>query len=156
MVRMIRYLASLVIFLSIVSLAMGVVFIVQGVSKENWMKTAMQQEKITVGLSDTQIKRGEVIDNGTELQVAGDTIRGHRHAIAPTYSDLLGGKPFDPTNPKQLTYVQGLNLENYLYLGVLGFGVTQVVMATGVFMIVMAIALAATGVALCRLSRGLT
>lgn len=156
MTRVICCLAVLVIFLSVVSLAIGVVFVVQGISKENWMKTAMRQEKVTIGLTDEQIKKGEVIDNSAELQIAGDTIRGHRHAIAPTYNDLLGGKPFDPTNPKQLTYIQGLNLENYLYLGVLGFGVTQVVMAAGAFMIIVAIALAATGVVLFRLSKGLT
>jgi len=52
-----------------------------------------------------------------------------------------------------LSYAQALNLENYLYLAVLGFGVTDIVLASGVFMIIMGIALGATGVTLFALAR---
>jgi len=45
-------------------------------------------------------------------------------------------------------------MENYLYLGVLGFGVTTIVIGTGVFMIVTGLALGATGVVLLQLTRG--
>jgi hypothetical protein len=65
----------------------------------------------------------------------------------------LGEKRFDPTDPKQLTYAQALNLENYLYLAVIGFGLAQSVIANGVFMIVTGIALGGTGAALFRLAR---
>jgi len=52
-----------------------------------------------------------------------------------------------------LTYAQAQNLENYLYLAVLSFGVTDISMAAGGFMIVMALALGATVVALMRVAR---
>ena len=96
---------------------------------------------------------GEVIDSAREAEIAGDTVREHRHGIAPTYGDLLGEEKFNPTNPQQLTYAQALNLENYLYLAVLGFGVTQVVIGSGAFMVITGLALGGTGTALLKLNK---
>ncbi len=84
---------------------------------------------------------------------AGDTIREHRRGIAPSYSDLLGDGRYDPTDPQQLTYAQALNLENYLYLAVVAFGLTQSVIVSGVFMVVTGLALGGTGVVLYRLGQ---
>jgi len=53
----------------------------------------------------------------------------------------------------QLTYAQALNIENYLYLAVTAFGVFTVVKAAGAFMIVMGLALGATGYSLWSLSK---
>ena len=153
MLRIVRYLAILVVLLGVVGVVMGAVFIGQGVVKNNLLVTAMRQEKITLGIPSDEIAAGEMIDNAKEAQIAGDTIREHRHEIAPTYGDLLGGKQFDPTNPTELTYAQAMNLENYLYLAVLGFGVTDVVMATGAFMVVMGIALLGSGIGLFLLAK---
>jgi len=52
-----------------------------------------------------------------------------------------------------LSYAQALNMENYLYLAVLGFGVTTVITGTGAFIVIMGIALGATGVVLLRLTK---
>jgi hypothetical protein len=147
---MIRKLSVLVLIIGVISIIVGAIFISQGVVKNNLLVTAMRQEKITLGIASDKIAAGEVIDNAKEAQIAGDTVREHRHSIAPTYGDLLGDKQFDPTDPKQLTYAQSLNLENYLYLAVLGFGVTQVVIACGVFMILNGVALSGIGIALRR------
>ncbi len=154
--NMIRGLAIMVLFLGLVAVVLGGVFIAQGVAKDNLLVTAMQNEKITLGIPSEKLAEGEVIDSAQEAEVAGDTVREHRHGIAPTYGDLLGDKQFDPTNPKQLTYAQALNLENYLYLAVLGFGITQVAIGSGAFMVVMGIALGGTGAALYRLNRRLS
>jgi hypothetical protein len=145
-----KILAIFVIVLGVVGVAIGGVFVGQGFAKDNLLKTAMQQEKITLGIPSDELAAGEVIDTAKEAEIAGDTVREHRHTIAPTYGDLLGGKQFDPTNPEQLIYAQALNLENYLYLAVLGFGVTQIAMGAGAFMIIMGLALVATGTVLVR------
>ena len=86
-----------------------------------------------------------IVDTAAEAQLAGDTVREHRHGISPTYGDLLAGERFDPTNPAQLSYAQALNLENYLYLGVASFGIFTVIKALGAFMIVTSLGLGATG-----------
>jgi hypothetical protein len=134
-----KKLGIIVILFAVVSLAMGIVFIQQGFAKEAFLTNAMNQEQITIGGVEG------VIDTAQEAQIAGDTVREHRHSIAPTYGDLLGEGQFDPTDTRQLTYAQALNLENYLYLAVASFGVFTVVKVTGVFMIVMGLALGVVG-----------
>jgi len=154
MARISRYLAIMVLLAGVVGVVIGSVFITQAVEKNNWMKEAMQVEKVTLGLDEAVVAKGEVVDSAEEAQVAGDVIREHRRNIASTYEELLAGGRFDPTNPKQLSYAQALNMENYLYLGVLGFGVTTVIIGTGVFMIITGLALGTTGVLLLQLPRG--
>ena len=145
--RMSRYLALVVIICAVISLAIGIVFIQQGFAKEAFLTEAMQQEEITMDGVEG------IIDTPEEAQTAGDTVREHRHGIAPTYGDLLGGERFNPTDPTQLSYAQALNLENYLYLAVASFGVFTIVKVTGVFMIVMGLALGSTGFGLLRVGR---
>jgi hypothetical protein len=58
----------------------------------------------------------------------------------------LGGKQFDPKNPKDLVYAQAMNMENYLYLAVMGFGLAQLATASGVFMIIIGVAIGGTGI----------
>jgi len=137
-----------VLILAVVSIGVGTTFIVQAQQKENWMQDAMRTEKVNLGIPEAAAKAGDVIDTSQEAQAAADTIRGHRHNIASTYQELLGGKQYDPTNPKQLTYTQAINMENYLYLAVLGFGVTTALKGAGAFMILTGITFGATGTAL--------
>ena len=142
-----RYLGFVVIVIGVVALAMGIVFIQQGFAKEAFLREAMEQEQITLeGVEG-------IIDTAEEAQIAGDTVREHRHGIAPTYGDLLGGERFNPADPTQLSYAQALNLENYLYLAVASFGVFTMAKGAGAFMIVMGVGLGATGFALWRMSR---
>ncbi|MBA7633967.1 hypothetical protein ES703_41538 [subsurface metagenome] len=145
-----KYLWIMVLALAVVAFALGTVFIVQGVEKSNWMKEAIRLEKVTIGIDESAAAKGDVVDSLNEAQHAGDTIREHRRAIAPTYEDLLAGERFDPTITEHLTYAQAMNLENYLYVAVLGFGVTQMLIGSGVFMLVMGIALGVIGLALRR------
>jgi hypothetical protein len=152
MLRISQYLATLVLVLAVVSVAIGATFIYQAVEKDSWMQEAMRIEKVTLGLPESAAK-DEVVDTAEEAQIAGDAIREHRRNIAATYDELLAGERYDPTNPKHLSYAQALNMENYLYLAVLGFGVATVITVTGVFMILMGVALGGTGVVLFGLAR---
>jgi len=113
----------------------------------------MRAEKVTYLLPEEEVEKGNVIDTAEEAQKVADTVKEHRHQIAPTYNDLLKGGKYDPTNPQHLTYSQAINLENYLYLGVLALGLTQVALGSGIFMTVTGVALGATGVALLGLGR---
>jgi len=134
-----RNLAIVVIVFAIISLTLGVVFIQQGYVKEAFLVEAMKQEQITFSGVEG------IVDSAEKAQLAGDTVREHRHGIAPTYGDLLGEGRFNPAEPMQLSYAQALNLENYLYLAVASFGVFTVVKVTGVFMLLMGLSLGATG-----------
>jgi hypothetical protein len=149
-----RVSAALVIVLGVISLVVGITVIGLAYSKQAWMTEAMKQEKVelaALGVKDAQ--PGAIIASAEQAQLAADTVRGHRHGIAPTYSDLLAGGKYDPTNIKDLLYAQALNLENYLYLGVLGFGVAQLAMGVGAFGVLTGLALCITGYALLVLAR---
>ena len=143
---MVKKLGIMVIVFAVISLAMGIVFVQQGFAKEAYMVEAMKQEQIELDGVEG------IIDTAEEAQIAGDTVREHRHGIAPTYGDLLGEGRFNPTEPKQLTYAQALNLENYLYLAVASFGIFTIAKATGAFMVVMGLALGTIGFGLIRVS----
>ncbi len=150
MSRLVRYLSIAVIALGIAGLAIGVAFIVEGKAKSDYLKEAMREEQITLGLTEEQIEQGNLVDTASEAQKAGDTIREHRRSIAPTYGDL--GR-FDPANPDHVRYMQALNLETYLYFAVASFGLTTVVQVSGIFMLVTGIALTIIGVLVLRLRR---
>ena len=144
----VRNLSLIIILFGVIALAMGIVFVQQGFSKEAWLVQATRQEQITMSGES-----GVIVDSAELAEAAADVVREHRRGIAPTYGDLLGGERFNPTDPTQLSYAQAMNIENYLYLAVTAFGVFNVVKATGAFMIVMGLALSTTGYALWSTAR---
>ena len=151
-----RLLAIVVLVIGLAGIGIGVGFVVEAQAKSNWMKQQMRAEKITLGLSADEIAKGDIVDTAAEAQKAADTIREHRHDNFGTYNEVTGGQNFNPNDPKQVTYMQALNLENYLYLAVSGFGLATVVLATGTFMIIVGIALALGGLVMLRPARGPT
>lgn len=151
MERMSRTISLVISILGLVAIVIGAVFVFEGVSKNNLIVDRMKVEKVALAIDPNNPNQLTQIRNGASAQYAADTIAGHRRAIAPSYQDLLGSGRFDPTNPQHLTYAQAMNLENYLYLAVTAFGLVQVVMAAGAFMIVTGAALGLTGLVLYRI-----
>ncbi len=151
--KLVRNLAILVLVLGVAAVVIGGVFIGEGIAKNNLIVDRMKVEKVTLALDPNNPNVYTQINNANDAQKAADTIASHRRAIAPTYQDLLGNGKFDPTNPQDLTYAQAMNLENYLYMAVTAFGLIQVTMANGVFMVITGIALGGTGLALYRIGR---
>jgi hypothetical protein len=151
--KLIRKLAIPVVVLGVAAIVIGGVFIGEGIIKNNLIVDRMNVEKVSLALDPNNPDVYTQINNGAEAQKAADTIAEHRRSIAPSYQDLLAGGQFDPTNPKDLTYAQAMNLENYLYMAVTAFGLIQVTLATGAFMVIVGLALGGTGLALYRISR---
>lgn len=143
-----KLLIALLFVIAAASIAIGAIFIYQALDKENWIKQAMRQEKVTLGIPEEAAKKGNVIDTAAEAQAAADIVREHRHNLAPTYEALLAGGRYDPNNPKHLTYTQALNMENYLYMAVLALGITTALTGIGTFMILSGIGFATIGVVL--------
>lgn len=147
---MVKNLGLVVTVLALIAIVIGVVFVVQGLMKNNLIVSRMDVEKVSIALDPDNPGVYTQINNAADAQRAADTIAEHRRNIAPTYQDLLGGGRFDATNPTHLTYAQAMNLENYLYMAVTAFGLVQVVIANGVFMIVVGLALVCVGLVLLR------
>jgi len=150
---MVRTLAIIVLLLGVVGIVIGGVFIGQGIAKNNLIVERMETEKVSLALDPDNPNLYTAVTDIEAAQGAADVIAEHRRGIAPTYQELLAGERYDPTNPAQLSYAQALNLENYLYLAVAAFGLVQVALASGVFMVVTGIALGGTGLVLFRLTR---
>lgn len=147
---MMRVLSVLVVLVGLVGIVMGAVFVGLGMTKNNQLVEAMRVEQVALSLEEGAAPT--LVDTSAEAEAAGDLIREHRRGIAITYQELLGEGRFDPTNPQQLSYAQAMNMENYLYLAVIGFGLIQAVMASGAFMIITGVALGGTGLVLYQLS----
>ncbi len=154
MAKTIKYLTILLFPIAAISIALGATFIYQALDKEHWIKQAMRQEQVTLGIPEEAVKRGDVIDTAAEAQAAADLVREHRRNLAPTYQALLAGGRYDPTNPKHLTYTQALNMENYLYMAVLALGVTTAFMGIGTFMILSGAGIGIVGALLFIQQRG--
>ncbi|HUV75295.1 MAG TPA: hypothetical protein VMW00_01435 [Dehalococcoidales bacterium] len=149
-----KKMAIVVVLIGVVAVVLGGVFIGMGVAKNNQLVGAMRVEKVALPLVEGT--EPSAIDSAGEAQAAGDIIREHRRGIAPSYQELLGDGRFDPTNPEHLTYAQAMNMENYLYLAVIGFGLIQATVASGVFMVITGVALGSTGVMLYRVNHKLS
>ena len=149
----IKMAAIIVLLLGIVGLGIGGAFVGIGFSKNNQIATYLRAEKVTLGLSAADIAKGKVVDNLAAAQNAALTLTKHRQSIAPTYNDLLAGKPFDPTNLTQLTYAQAMNLQTNIYTAVLAFGLAQSIMADGAFMLATGIAFIVVGIVLYKLAK---
>ena len=145
--------AIIVLLLGIVGLGVGGAFVGVGFAKNNQISTYLRAEKVTLGLSAADIAKGKVVDSLTTAQNAAQMLTTHRQSIAPTYNDLLGGKPFDPTNVKEATYAQAMNLQTNIYTAVLAFGLAQSIMANGAFMLATGIALIVVGMVLFKLMK---
>jgi hypothetical protein len=153
MVKSLRILGLAVAILGIVGVVIGIVFVVEGFAKNNLIVERMNIEQVSLALDPNNPTVYTQINNAAEAQQAADIIASHRRQIAPTYQDLLAGGQFDPTNPQHLAYAQAMNLENYLYMAVTAFGLIQVTMASGAFMIITGLAVGGVGFALYRIGR---
>jgi hypothetical protein len=147
----IRILAIFIMLLGVVGIVIGGVFVAQGFAKNNLIVERMEIERVTLALDPDNPNVYTEITDIDSAQKAADIIAEHRRGIAPTYQDLLGDGRYDPTNPAHLSYAQAMNLENYLYLAVAAFGLVQVALASGAFMVVTGLALGGTGIALYRI-----
>ena len=135
------------IVLAIVVIGSGIAGIVIGQAKAHNLSDRLKTEAVSLQVFDTTAPASAVVTNAAQAQLAADTLDKHRKSIAPTYAALLNGQKFDPTNPKELTYAQAMNLEDSMNLAVLGFGVTTVLTLIGVLMIVLGVALLAISMA---------
>jgi len=141
-----RVLGWLIFILGIIAVIVGGIFVWQGFAKQKLILDRMEIEKVTLAIDPNNPDATTTVSNADEAQKAADLIASHRRSIAPTYQDLLGDGRFDPTNPTHVTYIQALNLENYLYTAVMAFGMVQIALGAGAFMIVTGAALIMTGI----------
>jgi hypothetical protein len=135
-----------IIVLAVVVIACGAVSVALGQTNSKSVSDQLKEQKVSLQVFDENAPAGVLITNASDARLAADTIAGHLKKIAPSYSDLLAGKRFDPTNPTQLTYVTGMNLEGQMNLAALAFGLTTVLTFFGAVLIVIGVVLLIVGI----------
>ncbi|OGO18271.1 MAG: hypothetical protein A2Z15_03510 [Chloroflexi bacterium RBG_16_50_11] len=150
--KLVRILALLVLVAGVAAVVIGGVFISQGIAKNNIIVDRMNVEKVSIALDPENPNVFTAVNDSADAQAAADIIATHRRNIAPTYQDLLKGGRFNSANTTHLTYAQAMNLENYLYMAVTAFGLIQVTIANGAFMIIIGLAIGGAGFALYRVA----
>jgi len=138
MVGINRNLGKLVVVLGVVALVIGGVFIGQGVAKNTMITEAMQVEAITYGGAE---EIDGVINTAAEAELMAGVLRDHRLDIG-IYSELARDAP------ERDTILKAMTIENSLNLAQLGYGVVTVVIVSGVFMVIIGIAVGGTGLML--------
>lgn len=135
-----------IMVLAVVVIVAGAVSVGLGQSTEATVTDHLKDQKVSLRIFDENAPEDALITNAAEARKAADTLAEHLKGISPSYSELLGGKRFDPTNPQQISYVTGLNLEGQMNLAALAFGLTTVLTFFGAVLIVIGIVLLIIGV----------
>ncbi len=137
-----RVLATLLLVVGVLSLVMGGVFVAQGFSKSAMITQAMRAQKVSYAGADGKING--IIDTATEAQTMAGILEQHRAEQFGYYSEL---KRDDPNRDQIL---KAMTMENALNLAVMGYGLTDVVKAVGLFMGLIGLTFVASGVILTR------
>ena len=140
------FVGVVMIVFALIAFVVGGIYVWQGWSKYQLIQKQAGEEKIQLGLSEEQAKSGEIVDTFSKFDNAANTIREHRMSIAKTYTEALDGKKFDPTNPKELTYAQAMNIENALHVAMLSFGLSMTMIGNGLFFLMAGVAMLLIGI----------
>jgi hypothetical protein len=150
-----KHISILATILGFISIVIGGIFIGIAQHENSYITSQLRDQGVTLGLTQDQIAKGEVVHNAAEAQTAAATLAKHLKSIAPSYSALMASNPsgrFDPTNPTDLTYGQGLNLLNSMNIVILGYGVVEAITGTGAALVVVGLGLATGGLIMLKLA----
>jgi len=138
-----KKLAAVLLVAGVISLVLSGVFIFQGISKSNMIIEAMRLEKVTYGGADGNIDG--IIDTPVEAITMANILREHRMERYGYYSEL------ERDDPNRETILKAMTMENSLNLAQMGYGLTQVVQATGLFIGLMGLTLVTSSAFLFRI-----
>ncbi len=149
-----RLLAIAVMLGGLVSLVIGIIFVVQSISVKALVTEGLAAEGQTSQLpeeGEDGYFEGNVVDTASEAAVVVEYLIEHLHDIGEsggtsTYGNLERG------SDERATYLDGFTLVTGLNLAITAFGVAQIALASGVVMITSGLALGGTGLAIYRLA----
>jgi hypothetical protein len=136
-----KTLALITLIVSFISIALGAFFIAQGFNKANLITKTMVAQNITYGSADGTIEG--IIDTPQEAAAMAAILEEHRAALG-SYTSL------QRDDPNRQTILNAMTMENSLTMAQMGYGLTQVVEGTGVFMVIIGLTIGAGGVMVMR------
>ncbi|MBU2607963.1 MAG: hypothetical protein KKF26_01445 [Chloroflexi bacterium] len=129
--------ASILLIAGVFSIVMGAVFISQAISKRSLILQTMLVEKVSYEAADGAIQG--IVDTPEEALVMAGILADHRRENYGLYVELARD------DPNRAQILKAMTMENSLYIAQLGYGLTEVVQANGIFMLVIGLALGTTG-----------
>lgn len=132
-----KTLAVLVLVIGIVSIALGGFFIQQGFAKAALLTDEMTKANITYGGAGGDIDG--IIDTPQEAQVMANILNEHSAELG-NYTQLARD------DPNRQTILNAMTMTNSLEMAVMGFGLTDVVKASGAFMVLVGLTFIAISV----------
>lgn len=132
-----KKLSALVLLVGILSVVIGGIFISQGIAKSDLITASMIEEKIKYNAADGSIDG--IIDSPQEAQAMAGILKEHRMTNYGNYSELKRD------DPKRDQILKAMTMENSLNMAQLGYGLTDVVKLSGVWIVVIGLTFAVTG-----------
>jgi hypothetical protein len=126
MANMGRKIAAIALVMGLISFALGGFFVQQGFAKASMITEKMTEQNITYGSAGGSI--AGAIDTPQEAQAMADILGEH----AKQYGNYAELKKDDPNRQ---TILNAMTMSNSLEMAVMGFGLTDVVKASGAFML---------------------
>jgi hypothetical protein len=137
MKRLLGLTAMIAATLGVVMIGAGILFITKGFDARADIEAALLQEQVVTS-QDASIP-GALVQDAATARAQQDTIESHTYGKWGPYAAM------DREDPKRASYITGLTLRNSLNMAVMGFGVADLAIGTGV--VAMALGLAITGLA---------
>ena len=149
-----RLLAVAVMLGGLVSLVIGIVFIVQSVSVKAKVTEGLADEGQTSQLPEEGEEgyfEGNVVDTAGEAEAVAEYLLGHMHDSNEEEDGTARYNNLERGSEERASYLDGFSLVTGLNLAVTAFGVAQIALAAGVVMITTGLSLGATGFVVYRL-----
>ncbi|GBD10674.1 hypothetical protein HRbin23_00319 [bacterium HR23] len=124
------------LLLGLALVAGGAFFIAKGVSAKAEIRAALLEEQITTSQDAEKVggKAGVLVSDPTTAKWQSDTIKLHTLGRWGPYSKMAR------EDPNRQTYVNGVALRTALNLAILGWGVADLAIGTGAFIILAGVA----------------
>lgn len=134
MLRQFSWILGLLIGLALV--AGGSFFIAKGVATKAQIRAALLEEQITTSADAEKVggRQGVLVSDPKTAQWQSDTIKLHTLGRWGPYSKMAR------EDPNRQTYINGVALRTALNLAILGFGVADMAIGTGAFIILAGVA----------------
>jgi hypothetical protein len=132
-----KRISILVLIAGLIAIVAGGVFIGMGFQKASMITEKMAEQQVTYTGAGGIING--IIDTPAEAQAMSDVLAEHQASLG-IYSQLA------KDDPNRATILNAMTMENSLNLAIMGYGLTDVVKASGAFMVVVGLAFLAISV----------
>lgn len=112
-------------------IAVGIAFIAMGVDAKDQIRTAMIAEDVTTG-EDASIPNALVV-NAETARVQEATLTEHTLGRNGPYTSM------ERDDPNRASYITALTMRNSLNLSIMGFGVSDLAIGTGIVVILLGV-----------------